>query len=135
MLKTTMPGLDFGPDTKVEGGLASPSSAGLSTVKKTGEGVTTLAKEIVALRKNQELLKAEMAEHREYLLHLMADTKKIRRYILMNTIGELLKLALIFVPLIFAYFALKPYLSQVTEGFSKMQQTFSDIGGFSNLLK
>ena len=130
MLDTTMSGLSSNPDVN------SPSSAGLSTVKTNkGDGVTTLAKEIIALRKNQELLKADMAEQREYLLHIIKDTKKIRRYILMNTIGEILKLALIFIPLIFAYFALRPYLSGALEGLQKIQGTFSELGGIGNLLK
>lgn len=106
-----------------------------TAVPNNGNGVTTLAKEIIALRQNQELLKAEMSEQREYLLHLVTQTQKIRRYILMNTIGEILKLFLIFLPLIAAYFALKPYFSDVAEGLKSIQGTINDLGGFGNLLK
>lgn len=96
---------------------------------------TTLAKEIINLRNNQEILKSEISEQREYLLHLVKQVKKIRRYILFNFIGEMLKLLLILLPLIIAFFALKPYFGQVADALKNLQETANSLGGFNQLLK
>lgn len=130
MLRETMPSVEQAPETNMES-LAERNTSSVPAVPhSSGNGVNVLAKEIVALRQNQELLKAEIAEQREYLLHIISQLKKIRRYILMNTVGEVLKLFLIFLPLIAAYFALRPYLGQVGEGLKNLQSTFSELGWF-----
>jgi len=92
---------------------------------------TTLAKEILALRENQELLKAEIAEQHEYLEYIATHIKKIKRYIMWSYIGEAVKLLLIIVPMILAYFALKPYLSQAIGGWANIQAAFQELGGAS----
>lgn len=105
------------------------------------ETKTTLAKEIIALRENQELLQNQIAEQAEYLEYIATNIKKIKRYILYSYIGEVLKLLFIVVPLVMAYFAFKPYFSQALGGWQNIQASFQELSGsgsgvdIMNLLK
>lgn len=105
------------------------------------ETKTTLAKEIIALRENQELLQNQITEQAEYLEYIATNIKKIKRYILYSYIGEVLKLLFIVVPLVMAYFAFKPYFSQALGGWQNIQASFQELSGsgsgvdIMNLLK
>jgi hypothetical protein len=98
-------------------------------VSHLSETKTTLAKEIIALRENQEVLQNQIAEQHEYLEYIATNIKKIKRYILFSYIGEVLKLLLIVVPLIMAYFAFKPYFSQAIGGWQNIQASFQELSG------
>jgi len=78
---------------------------------------------------HEEEIKQLLQKNLEYTKEMHKMLVKVRRYILMQHIMNILKLILIIVPLVFAIFFAVPYLRETMKLYQNMMQEFNTATG------